>query len=115
MGRKTDLTFHVTLDEHNMPESIEWTASDNAEAGLQASKTLMLGLWDGQEKNTMTIDLWTKDMQIDEMHTHYFQRLLSLTDSYYRATGNPFVINEIRKFCEELGEKTQVWEERGRR
>lgn len=115
MARKSELKFHVTLDQHNMPESIEWEATDQPEQGIQKSKTLMLGLWDGEEKNTQTIDIWTKDMQIDEMHTHFFQRLLSLADSYYRATGNPFVINEIRTFCEELGEKTQVWEERGRR
>lgn len=115
MPRKTELTFNVILDDHNMPESIQWSASDNPDAGVQKSKTMMVALWDGEEKNTMTIDLWTKDMQIDEMHTHFFQRLLSMADSYHKATGNPFVINEIKKFCEDLGEKTHVWEERGRR
>ncbi len=115
MARKTELVFNVTLDEHSMPEKIEWSASDNPEGGVQESKTLMLALWNGEDKNTMTIDLWTKEMQIDEMHTHFFQRLLSLADSYQKATGNPFVIKEIKQFCEDLGEKTHVWEERGRR
>lgn len=115
MARKTELIFNVTLDSHSMPEKIEWSASDNPEAGVQESKTMMIGLWNGEEKNTMTIDLWTKEMQIDEMHTHFFQRLLSLADSYQKATGNPFVANDIRQFCEDLGEKTHVWEERGRR
>jgi len=115
MARKTELKFHVTLDDHNMPETIEWTASDKAQSGVSKSKSMMIALWDGEEKNTMSIDLWTKDMQIDEMHTHFFQRLLSLADSYYKATGNPFVIDEMRAFCENLGEKTHVWEERGRR
>lgn len=115
MARNTELNFQVSLDEHNMPEKIEWTASDNPQSGKKRSKSLMLALWDGQEKNTMSIDLWTKDMQIDEMHTHFFQRLLSLADSYHKATGNPFVVNEMKKFCEDLGEKTHVWEERGRR
>lgn len=115
MTRQSELYFRVTLDEHKMPEAIEWTASDNAEAGVQKSKSLMLGLWDGEEKTTHTIDIWTKDMQIDEMHTHFFQRLLSLADSYERATGNPFVVNEVRAFCENLGEKTRNWEERDRK
>lgn len=115
MGRKTEIKFNVTLDEHNMPETITWSASDQPEQGVQNSKTLMVALWDREEKNTQTIDIWTKDMQIDEMHSHFFQRLLTLAESYHRATGNPFVVNEMRTFCENLGEKTQVWEERGRR
>ncbi len=114
MERKTEIKFNITLDENSMPESIEWSATDHPEDGIQRSKTLMLALWDGEEKNTQTIDIWTKDMQIDEMHSHFFQRLLTLAESYYRATGNPFVVNEMRTFCENLGEKTQVWEERGR-
>jgi hemerythrin len=63
----------------------------------------------------MRIDLWTKDMQIDEMHTHFFQMLLSLSDTYQRATQNPFVKEAMREFCMDLGEKTKVWEERGRK
>jgi gliding motility-associated protein GldC len=115
MPRETEIKFKVTLDDKNMPMSIKWSATDGPQQEDQDSKTMMIALWDGQEKNTMSIDLWTKDMQIDEMHTHFFQRLLSMADTYFKATGNPFVINEMRAFCEELGEKTHVWEERGRK
>lgn len=115
MARETEIHFKVSLDDNNMPVKIQWTATDGPQEEVMDSKSMMIGLWDGKEKNTLTIDLWTKDMQIDEMHTHFFQRLLSLADSYHRATGNPFVLEEIRQFCEDLGEKTHVWEERGRR
>lgn len=115
MARETEILFKVTLDDQNMPVSIRWSASDGPQNEMKESKSMMIALWDGKDKNTMTIDLWTKDMQIDEMHTHFFQRLLSFADSYQKATGNPFVREEMLAFCEQLGEKTHVWEERGRK
>lgn len=116
MARESEINFKISLDDKNMPVRILWNATDGPQAeGQQESKSMMIALWDGKEQNTLTIDLWTKDMQIDEMHTHFFQRMLTLADSYFKATGNPFVINEMRAFCEELGEKTKVWEERGRK
>lgn len=115
-GRDTEIVFKVRLDKDNMPEKIQWTATDGpSENQPEECKSMMIALWDGKEKNTMRIDLWTKDMQIDEMHTHFFQLMLSLSDSYHRATGNPFVREAMREFCMDLGEKTKVWEERGRK
>ncbi|MCO5247966.1 MAG: gliding motility protein GldC [Chitinophagales bacterium] len=115
MKRVSEIVIKVSLDKDQMPEKIEWATSDNPQDGVQESKTMMLGLWDPKEKSTLSMDLWTKDMPIDEMHTHFFQRILSLADSYQRATGNPFVAAATKKYCEELGERTQVWEERGRK
>jgi gliding motility-associated protein GldC len=115
-GRETEIIFKINLDEANMPEKIRWAATDGpSQQAMEECKSMMIALWDGAEKNTMRIDLWTKDMQIDEMHTHFFQMLLSLSDTYQRATQNPFVKEAMREFCMDLGEKTKVWEERGRK
>ncbi|MCB0508075.1 MAG: gliding motility protein GldC [Chitinophagales bacterium] len=109
--RTTEIKFKIQLDEQNLPEQIKWSATDGPQGDGDECKSMMLAMWDGNEKNTLRFDLWTKDMQIDEMHTHFFQVLLSLGDSYYKATGNPYVQEEIKNFCMQLGDKTRAWEE----
>ena len=111
MSRETEIKFKIKLDDQNMPDKISWTATDGPQGDGDECKSIMIGMWDGIEKNTMRFDLWTKDMQVDEMHTHFFQLMLSLGDTYHRATGNPFVQEDIKQFCMNLGDKTREWEE----
>ena len=111
MSRETEIKFKIKLDDQNMPDKINWTATDGPQGDGDECKSIMIGMWDGNEKNTMRFDLWTKDMQVDEMHTHFFQLMLSLGDTYHRATGNPFVQEDIKQFCMNLGDKTREWEE----
>lgn len=114
MARHSEIKFLVELDEQNLPENITWSASDSSNKNGEASKTMMISLWDGNEKNTLNINLWTKDMQIDEMHTHFFQTLLNLGNTYFEATKNPYVQEDIKKFCMDLADKTRAWEESNR-
>lgn len=111
MPRETEIVFKITLDDQNMPEKISWRATDGPQGAGEPCKSLMIGLWDGEEKNTLRFDLWTKDMQVDEMHTHFYQLLLSLGDTYFRATQNPYIQEEIKQFCMDLADKTRAWEE----
>ena len=83
--KQSEIKFTITLDDDKMPEKIDWSASDaNAES---TSKAVMIALWDTKEKNTLRIDLWTKDMLVDEMKQFYHQNLLSMADTFERATG----------------------------
>lgn len=109
--RKSSIQLDITLDDNNLPQEIIWTSQDGQNDESKSCKSMFLSMWDGEDQNTMRIDLWTKDMQIDEMHTHFFQMLLSIGDSYKRATNNPFVQEEIKIFCMQLADKTRAWEE----
>jgi gliding motility-associated protein GldC len=71
----------------------------------------MISIWDAVQKETLRIDLWTNEMTTDEMHSHYFQSLLSITESYVRATGNPIAMEDMKKFAQELAKKTADWED----
>jgi gliding motility-associated protein GldC len=71
----------------------------------------MISIWDIHQKETLKIDLWTNDMTTDEMHSQYFQTLLSMTDSYAKATGNPHAVEEMKKFAQQLAKKTADWED----
>ncbi|QQR98721.1 MAG: gliding motility protein GldC [Sphingobacteriales bacterium] len=115
MAKESEIKFKIELDQQHLPESITWFATDNPNSGGEACKTMLISMWDGNEKNTLNINLWTKDMQVDEMHTHFFQTMLNLGETYFKATANPYIQNEIKQFCMDLADKTRAWEESGRK
>jgi len=99
--KQSEIKFTVTLDDKNMPQKIDWQASDGAVSS--ASKAIMLSVWDSEAKNTLRIDLWTKEMMVDEMKQFYHQTLLSMSDSLERATGEKAAAQQMRKFAQEFG------------
>lgn len=112
--KTSEIRFKITLDENNVPADIKWQATDTKNQDLRDAKSIMISIWDAVQKDTMKIDLWTKEMTTDEMHSHFFQTLLSMADSYFRATKNPFVKEDIKAFAQTLAKKTADWEnERG--
>lgn len=109
--KTSDIRFKIGLDERNVPLDIKWQASDSKNDELRDCKSIMISIWDAMQKETLRIDLWTNEMTTDEMHSHYFQSLLSITESYVRATGNPVAMDDMRKFAQELAKKTADWED----
>jgi gliding motility-associated protein GldC len=104
--KNSELTFEIGMDENNVPEKIVWKASDSEDRG--ACDAAFLTIWDTNEKNTLRIDLWTKDMQVDDMKIFVHQMLLSLSDTYQRATNDEQNAKEIKQFALELGEKMDI-------
>lgn len=103
--KKSEINFKITLDENHVPEKIEWQADDSGEEGLKESKAILLSLWDKKERNTLRIDLWTKEMMIDEMKHFYYQSIITMGDAYERATNDKELANEIRDLGKKMGEK----------
>ncbi len=68
----------------------------------------MISLWDSQEKNTLRIDLWTKEMMVDEMKQFYYQNLLSMADSLERATKETEAAKAMCVFAQEFGERLNL-------
>lgn len=104
--KQSEIKFTVTLDDNNNPEKIDWSASDASKAST--SKAVMISLWDTQEKTTLRIDLWTKDMMVDEMKQFYHQNLLSMADTLERATGEKEAAKAMRNFAQEFGEQLNL-------
>ncbi|MCP4124948.1 MAG: gliding motility protein GldC [Bacteroidetes bacterium] len=111
-GRETEINFKINLDKDNLPEVITWKASDGPQEEERACKSIAIALWDKEERNTLRIDLWTKDMPIDEMHTYFLQNLMTLSDSYVKATGNPSIKDDMLAFCKDQAEKIRAYEEK---
>lgn len=104
--KQTEIKFKVTLDPNSLPVKIEWHAPDAGEAS--ACKSMMIALWDEKENNTLRIDLWTKEMRVDEMKKFYIQNILTLTDTYLKATNDEQTSALVKDFFAEVGKKLGV-------
>lgn len=101
----SNINIEITLAEDKMPENITWTAPDGGVAEPQKAKAILLGLWDGQEKSALRIDLWTSKMMVDEMNDFFFQTLFGMADTYARATRNGELAKEMKDFAKEFLKK----------
>jgi gliding motility-associated protein GldC len=101
-----EIKIKVALDENNVPETINWTAEDMVEE--TKAKAMLLSLWDENEQNTFKIDLWTKDMTVDEMKKFFFQTFITMADSLERSTGEDGLADALRDFSDFFGEKLGI-------
>ena len=101
----SNINIAITLGEDKMPESIEWTAPDGGVTEPQRAKAFLLGLWDGDNKEAMRIDLWTSKMMVDEMNDFFFQTIFGMADTYARATKNGELAKEMKDFAKDFLKK----------
>lgn len=106
--QSSDIKISILFDENKVPADISWQASGSTSQNPQQAKAFLLSLWDPAYKETLRIDLWTKDMQMDEMNTFFFQSFLTMADVYLRSNNDEAIAEEIRDFAFHFGEKTQV-------
>lgn len=103
MSRTAEIKVTVDLDGDNLPTSIEWQATDGQGDGPARCQSIMLSLWDSENKTTAAIDLWTKDTTIDDMNLHFYQVFHKMADTYLRATNNSDVAQQIHEFGDGFG------------
>ena len=100
--RKEEILFNVELDDENIPEKIHWKSAAEENTELSETKSISISLWDHDQKNTMRIDLWTKDMPIEEMKKFYIDSIGGLAQSLLTATGDEFMADEMNALCDKL-------------
>lgn len=108
MLKNSQINIFITLDEKKMPEKIEWGADDSKFTGRKESKSMMLSLWDKKEKVTFSIDLWTKEMTVNEMQIHCYQVLVKMADTFQRATNNSEAAGMIRRFSLDFAKQAGI-------
>jgi gliding motility-associated protein GldC len=104
---KSEIKFLVELDENRVPERLIWTAQDGG-VELEEAKAMLVSIWDGKAKETLRIDLWTKDMPVDEMKIFFHQTLVAMSDTFERATQDEKMAATMRDFCEYFAEKLDL-------
>lgn len=105
----SEIKIQVGLDENRIPEKMKWSADDGGITDKE-SKALLLSVWDSKEKETYKINLWTKDMPIDEMKQFFHQTLVSMADSFQLATNDDKMSATMRDFCDYFAEKLELKE-----
>lgn len=102
-----EIKLGIALDENKIPEGISWEATGEGGATKEA-KAFLLSIWDKNAANTMKIDLWTKDMSVDEMKKFFFQTFVTMADTLQRSTDEDGMADALRDFADFFGEKMGV-------
>ena len=103
--QKSTITIDVILDPNKIPEQINWNATDSTAAMAQQSKAMCLAFWDGADKTAMRIDLWTKNMMVDEMGDFSYQMMMGMSDTFLRSTQNETLAKEMKVFANDFFNK----------
>ncbi|RZJ28737.1 MAG: gliding motility protein GldC [Flavobacterium sp.] len=103
----SEIRFNVELDDNRVPEKLSWTAKDG---GIEAeeAKAIMLSIWDSKAQESLRIDLWTKDMPVDEMKLFFHQTLMAMSETFERATGDEKMAATMKDFCDYFAEKLEL-------
>ena len=104
---QSEIIIRVALGDDRIPKKIKWTAVDQQQIDQEA-KAMLLSFFDGVNKETLKIDLWTSEMQVVEMDRFMFQTPRSLSDTYYRATNNQKLASAMQQFVQYFGEETDI-------
>ena len=106
-NNKSEIKINVQLDENRIPEKLSWAALEGG-VEKEEAKAFMLSVWNSEEKSTKCIELWTKDMPIDEMKIFFHQTLISMTETFQRATGDERMAATMKDFCDYFEEKLEL-------
>jgi gliding motility-associated protein GldC len=105
---ESKIIFNVKLDGERIPEKISWSATDSGIEGVKPCHATMMSIWDSKDHTTLRIDLWTKEMLVDDMKRFFYENFMSMADTYMRATNDMEAANEIKAFAESFGKKAGV-------
>lgn len=103
----SEVLFTIELDENRIPENILWTAKDGGIEN-EESKAIMLSVWDSKTKESLRMDLWTKEMPVDEMKVFFHQNLVAMADTFQRATGDEKMTETMKDFASYFAEKMEL-------
>ncbi|MCX2575485.1 gliding motility protein GldC [Pedobacter sandarakinus] len=108
--KTAEIKLTVELDEGNNPDSILWESSDAKNSDKVPAKAMFLSVWDHNYQNTLKIDLWTKDMPVDEMKRFFYETLQTMGDSFLKATNETLIVEDLRDYCAHFAEKMGITE-----
>ncbi len=97
--QSSTITVEVQLDDEKVPQQIMWKASDSTADMAQRAKAMMITFWDAADKSALRIDLWTKDMMVDEMADFFYQTFMTMADTYSRATQQVELAEDMKTFA----------------
>ena len=104
--KESKITINISLNENHIPNKISVISSDDKTP--KEIKSFMLSLWDAKQKETLKIDLWTKDMLLDEMKFFLCQSISSLKQVAKRSLDNDKIAKKIDDFSFEIAKELGI-------
>ena len=104
---KQILKFEFELDENHLPVNMKMDTSDGS-GSEDDIKALMISAWAARNKETLRIDLWTKDMPVNEMFIMYHQTMMGMANTLEKATGHDKLAGALKDYCEFFAEQTKI-------
>ena len=86
--KQANINILVQLDENKIPEKLIWSAPDGGVKN-KISKAIFLSIWDHKNRESLSIDLWTKEMPIDEMNEFFYEVFILF--GFYTKTSTLFL------------------------
>lgn len=108
--QEKEINISVELDDNDVPEKMTWNATDLSGKKEAACRAMLLAMWDYKNQDTLRLDLWTKQMNKDEMKTFFYQTLLTMADTLETATEEIQIAEDMRDFASYFGDKMDVQE-----
>jgi gliding motility-associated protein GldC len=103
----SEITLKIALDENRVPEKLTWSAQDGGIKDEDA-KAMLLSVWDSNNQESLKIDLWTKDMPVDEMKIFFHQSLVAMSDTFMKATQDEKMTATMKDFCAYFADKMDL-------
>jgi gliding motility-associated protein GldC len=100
--KKSEIKFTVELDDQKIPDKILWEATDNPHGRPEETKAIAISVWDNDQKNTMRIDLWGKDMRVDEMKVFFIETIAGISETLLTSTGDQVMADDIKQLVKKL-------------
>lgn len=106
--KKKEISITVELDENDVPTSIDWNATDKEGEGIENCRAMILSMWDPEREDTLRLDLWTKEMTIQEMKVFFHQTMVTMADTFENATEEKEMTEDMRDFISYFAEKMEI-------
>lgn len=102
---ESKINIAIKLNDEKVPQQIVWNATDSTADGQQHAKAMLLALWDSKDKSALKIDLWTEEMMMDEMASFFAQTMVTMADTFQRATRNQELATDLKEFAKKFHDK----------
>lgn len=99
----SNIQIQIKLDDNDIPEEIQWQATDGPDQQAQLAKAFALSIWDNSGEGTLKIDLWNKQMDVLEMKRFVIETISGLADTIRRATADELMAMDMENLSKSLG------------
>ena len=103
--RKSEIKLTVTLDEQEVPEMLEWSASEKGGAAAEQTNAFALFVWNDATGDIMPVNLWTGHMDKIELKKFYINIIGSLAERLAFATEDYDMANDMEGLCRKMAER----------